>query len=128
MKNLVDKLTALTTTGELAGGTKVSGLAVLDGTASDEQKAIWGEAAKGADLVVNATPMGLHPGEPSALPPSCFHAGQFVLDIVPTKEFPPTATAATDGLEFLVGQGAKSFEIWTGVTADRKAMLAAIRA
>ena len=135
VKNLVDKLTALTTTGELAGGTKVSGLAVLDGTASDEQKAIWGEAAKGADLVVNATPMGLHPGEPSALPPSCFHAGQFVLDIVPTKEFPPTATAAvkagataTDGLEFLVGQGAKSFEIWTGVTADRKAMLAAIRA
>ena len=135
VKNLVDKLTALTTTGELAGGTKVSGLAVLDGTASDEQKAIWGAAAKAADLVVNATPMGLHPGEPSALPPSCFHAGQFVLDIVPTKEFPPTATAAvkagataTDGLEFLVGQGAKSFEIWTGVTADRKAMLAAIRA
>ena len=135
VKNLVDKLTALTTTGELAGGMKVSGLAVLDGTASDEQKAIWGAAAKGADLVVNATPMGLHPGEPSALPPSCFHAGQFVLDIVPTKEFPPTATAAvkagataTDGLEFLVGQGAKSFEIWTGVTADRKAMLAAIRA
>ena len=72
--------------------------------------------------------------KPSALPPSCFHAGQFVLDIVPTKEFPPTAAAAvragataTDGLEFLVGQGAKSFEIWTGVTADRAAMLEAIR-
>ncbi len=114
--------------------TAVSGLPVLDGTASDAQKALWGEAAAAADLVVNATPMGLHPGEPSALPPSAFHPGQFVLDIVPTKTFPPTATAAkaagataTDGLEFLVGQGAKSFEIWTGVAADRSAMLAAIR-
>ena len=126
--NLVAKLQGL------GLGTAVSGLEVLDGTASDAQKAIWGEAAKEADLVVNATPMGLHPGEPSALPPDCFHPGQFVLDIVPTKDFPPTAAAsvkagatATDGLEFLVGQGAKSFEIWTGVTADRKAMLAAIR-
>ena len=126
--NLVAKLQGL------GLGTAVAGLEVLDGTASDAQKAIWGEAAKEADLVVNATPMGLHPGEPPALPPDCFHPGQFVLDIVPTKDFPPTAGAAvkagataTDGLEFLVGQGAKSFEIWTGVTADRKAMLAAIR-
>ena len=126
--NLVAKLQGL------GLGTAVSGLEVLDGTASDAQKAIWGEAAKEAALVVNATPMGLHPGEPPALPPDCFHPGQFVLDIVPTKDFPPTAAAAvkagataTDGLEFLVGQGAKSFEIWTGVTADRKAMLAAIR-
>jgi len=125
---LVEKLTAL------GLGTRVSGLDVLDGTASDAQKAVWGAAAEAADLIVNATPMGLHPGEPSALPPSCFHAGQFVLDIVPTKAFPPTAAAAvragataTDGLEFLVGQGAKSFEIWTGVTADRAAMLEAIR-
>ena len=126
--NLVAKLQGL------GLGTAVAGLEVLDGTASDAQKAIWGEAAKEANLVVNATPMGLHPGEPPALPPDCFHPGQFVLDIVPTKDFPPTAAAAvkagataTDGLEFLVGQGAKSFEIWTGVTADRKAMLAAIR-
>ncbi len=124
----VEKLTAL------GLGTRVSGLDVLDGTASDAQKAVWGAAAEAADLIVNATPMGLHPGEPSALPPSCFHAGQFVLDIVPTKAFPPTAAAAvragataTDGLEFLVGQGAKSFEIWTGVTADRATMLEAIR-
>lgn len=125
---LVEKLT------KLNRDTVVSGLKVLDGTASDEQKAIWGEAAKEADLIVNATPMGLHEGEPSALPPNSFHPGQFVLDIVPTKTFPPTAAAAvaagataTDGLEFLVGQGAKSFEIWTGVNADRKAMLEAIR-
>jgi shikimate 5-dehydrogenase len=32
-----------------------------------------------------------------------------------------------DGLDFLVGQGAKSFEIWTGIAADRNAMLEAVR-
>jgi len=34
---------------------------------------------------------------------------------------------ATDGLDFLVAQGAKSFEIWTGLHADRAAMRAACR-
>ena len=33
---------------------------------------------------------------------------------------------ATDGLDFLVGQGAKSFELWTGVAADRAAMRASL--
>lgn len=99
-----------------------------------ESRLAWGRAAEQATLVVNATPMGLHPGDPSALPETSFHPGQFVLDIVPTVTFPPTAAAAraagaeaTDGLEFLVGQGAKSFELWTGRTADRAAMLRAIR-
>ncbi len=86
------------------------------------------------DLVVNATPVGLKPDDPSVLPAEVFRKGQLVLDIIPTKKFPPTATAArlagataVDGLEFLVGQGAKSFEIWTGLRADRAAMLASIR-
>ena len=117
----------------LGHDTAVTGLPVLDGTPSDAQKVVWGEAAKEADLVVNATPMGLHPGEPSALPPACFHPGQFVLDIVPTVTFPPTAAAAraagataTDGLDFLVGQGAKSFELWTGREAPIDAMKRAL--
>lgn len=90
--------------------------------------------AREADLVVNATPVGLNPGDVCPLPVECFHPGQLVLDIIPTKEFPPMAAAAraagataVDGLEFLVGQGAKSFEIWTGMSADRAAMLAALR-
>jgi len=113
---------------------EVERLGVPEDAGLSGRKAAWGEAASAADLVVNATPMGLHPGEPPALPAECFRPGQFVLDIVPTRETPPTAVAAAsagatavDGLEFLVGQGAKSFEIWTGLAADRKAMLAAIR-
>ncbi len=91
-------------------------------------------AVREADLIVNATPVGLKPEDPSVLPETAFRPGQFVLDIIPTRHFPPTAAAArragaiaVDGLEFLVGQGAKSFELWTGLRADRRAMLEALR-
>jgi shikimate dehydrogenase len=100
----------------------------------NQMKSLWSKAASDADLVVNATPIGLHEGDSSALSEEAFHEGQFVLDIVPTKKFPPTAALAKskgaiamDGLDFLVGQGAKSFEIWTGIAADRNAMLEAVR-
>ena len=42
-----------------------------------------------------------------------------------TLEFDDGATVFSR--HFLVGQGAKSFEIWTGMSADRAAMLAALR-
>ena len=120
VSSLAEKLNALGT------GTQVTTLT---------DKTTWPAAAAQAEIVVNATPLGLHPGEPSALPPEAFHPGQFVLDIVPTATLPPTAAVAkaagadaTDGLEFLVGQGAKSFELWTGVNADRAAMLRSLRA
>ena len=109
----------------IPGGTIV---AALPGRAS------WADAANEADLVVNATPAGLREGDESALPAEAFRPGQFVLDIVPTKRFPPTAALAekmgaeaVDGLEFLVAQGAESFKIWTGLEADREAMLRAAR-
>lgn len=91
----------------------------------------WESEAARADIVVNATPVGLKEGDASLVPATVFHRGQFVLDLIPTRAFPPTATAARQagaeavgGLEFLVAQGAKSFEIWTGIKADREAMLA----
>ena len=104
------------------------------GATPEETAAAWAAAAARADLVVNATPLGLKEGDPSALPASAFRKGQLVLDIIPTKRFPPTAALARemgaeamDGLEFLARQGAKSFEIWTGVAADFAAMLRAAR-
>ncbi len=90
--------------------------------------------AREADLIVNATPVGLKEGDSPLLPKEVFRPGQVVLDIIPTRAFPPTAAAARaagataiGGLEFLVGQGAKAFELWTGLPADRAAMLAAVR-
>ena len=90
--------------------------------------------ARDADLVVNATPLGLKPDDASPLSAAAFRPGQFAFDIIPTKAQPPMAKAAAaagatalDGLEFLVGQGAKSFELWTGRAADRAVMMASLR-
>ncbi len=91
------------------------------------------ELAREADLIVNATPVGLKKGDSPLLPAEVFRPGQAVLDIIPTRELPPTAAAAQTagataigGLEFLVGQGAKAFELWTGISANRSSMLAAL--
>jgi shikimate dehydrogenase len=90
-------------------------------------------AAPEADLVVNASPVGLyddaHPVALDALP-----SGAALLDLV----YRPGVTAwvraararghrAADGLAMLVEQGALAFERWFGVRADREAMRAALR-
>ncbi len=92
-------------------------------------------AMRAADIIVNATPVGLKPGDGSVLQAECFRPGQFVLDIIPTRTLPPTAALAracgadaAGGLEFLVEQGARAFEIWTGLRADRAAMATALEA
>ena len=87
------------------------------------------KSAYTCDIVVNATPVGLKEGDVSLLPRDAFRPGQFVLDIIPTRALPPMASIARSagavscgGLNFLVAQGAKSFEIWTGLKADVMAM------
>jgi shikimate dehydrogenase len=74
----------------------------------------------GADLIVNATPLGMN-GEPPPFPTGALHADQFVYDTVyhPT-ETPLLAGAqaqgarAVNGLSMLVHQAALAFEHWTG--------------
>ncbi len=90
------------------------------------------EAVRGADLVVNATPVGLLD---NAMPidPSVLDAGTAVLDLV----YRPGGTAwvrsararglmASDGTTMLVEQGALAFERWFGLFADRRAMREAL--
>lgn len=95
---------------------------------------VWKEHSLEADLIVNATPVGLGDNDEPLLKSDAFRPGQFVLDMIPTRRFPPTASQAFKagakafgGLEFLVSQGAKSFEIWTGLKADKNAMLQSVR-
>lgn len=91
------------------------------------------DAMAGADLVVNATPLGLDgsamPVGPDRLPP-----GADVLDLV----YRPGETAwvrasracghrSADGLAMLVEQGALAFERWFGILPDRAAMWASVR-
>lgn len=85
----------------------------------------------GADLIVNATPIGMaaHPGTP--VDPALLPGGIRVADIV----YRPAETALLDaarargirtmsGLGMAMHQAADAFEIFTGERADRTAMLA----
>jgi shikimate dehydrogenase len=73
-----------------------------------------------ADLVVNATPLGMRTGDPSPVPVEWLRKGQVVLDMVygtpaPTALVTGARSAgatALDGLGMLVAQGATSVDIW----------------
>ncbi|MDD5679238.1 MAG: shikimate dehydrogenase [Kiritimatiellae bacterium] len=90
----------------------------------------WRRACREAELVVHATPIGMHAGEPSVLPPEAFRSGQQVFDLI--YMFPETVlmraasaagARAANGLGMLMHQGALSFSIWTG----REAPVAVMR-
>ena len=87
---------------------------------------------QGADLLVNATPVGLNAGE-SPIPPSVLSSGLAVFDLVYRKggtRLVKTAQAlgcrAIDGREMLLFQGMKAFEIFTGKKAPEKVMRTAV--
>jgi shikimate dehydrogenase len=97
--------------------------------------AVSGEIAaiEGADLVVNATPLGLD-GALMPVAPSAISAGTAVLDLSYRRGRTPWVHAcrtrglrADDGLPMLVEQGALAFERWFGVEPDREAMWRALR-
>ncbi len=93
----------------------------------------WAREAPGADLVVQATPVGMRPGESSLLPPSAFRPGQHAYDLIymyPRTPFMEAAEAAgaraANGLGMLLHQGARAFEIWTGTRPPVAVMRAAL--
>ena len=85
------------------------------------------EAVAQADLVVNATSLGLHEGDPLPLSPDLLRPGQLVYDIV-THETALHRTAlehgctASTGQGMLLWQGVIAFERWFGSTPDVEAM------
>lgn len=86
------------------------------------------DAVRNADLVINATPIGLSSDEhPIAVELLAPHAA--VLDLVYRAGETPWVLAcrarghrAEDGLRMLVEQGAAAFECWFGAAPDRDAM------
>ena len=87
------------------------------------------------DLVVNATSLGLKPGDPSPLDAQRFACAQAaaVYDLI----YRPAETAllqaaraagcrTANGLGMLLHQGAKAFEIWTGQAAPVNVMRQAL--
>lgn len=91
------------------------------------------EAAHASQLIIQSTPVGMKPTDPSLLGPEAFHSGQKVYDLV--YMYPETAllrTARTagaqiaNGLGMLLHQGARAFQIWTNTEADVVAMRKAL--
>ncbi|HEX2779071.1 MAG TPA: hypothetical protein VHM30_06215 [Gemmatimonadaceae bacterium] len=91
-------------------------------------------ALAGAELVVNATPLGLDHADPFPTAPEQIPADASVLDLVYRRDETRWVRAArsagrraADGLTMLIEQGALSFECWFGVPPDRDAMRRAVR-
>lgn len=95
------------------------------------------ETVRAADLVVNATPVGMRPEDDSPIPVQWVGPGQVVYDMIYGR---PTALVrgargqgalALDGLGMLVAQGATAVDIWNEskqIRASRATMRAAAEA
>ncbi|WP_419920519.1 shikimate dehydrogenase [Candidatus Poriferisodalis sp.] len=103
-----------------AGG----GGAVVVGTAA---------AAGSADLVVNATSLGMSAGDPLPLEASLLTEGQVVVDLIYQPERTPLLEAAAaagattlNGVGMLLFQAAEQFRMWTGHEAPVDVMASAV--
>ncbi len=83
----------------------------------------WADRVSAADVVVNATPVGMD-GHSCPVPAGALRSGQTVVDLVyEPLETPLLAAAraagadAVDGLGMLVHQAARAFEQFTGIEA-----------
>ncbi len=107
-------------------------LAGAVGVVVDRGSDVLAEVVAGADLVVNATPVGmLGSGNsgPSPVPPHLLRPGQVVADLVYAPRPTPWLAAARargattlDGLGMLVHQAAAQVAWWTGLEAPVEAM------
>lgn len=88
-------------------------------------------ALASAELVLQCTSLGLHEGDAMPVPPEWIPAHTPVFDFVYTpSEFKNRLAAqgnhVSNGLEMLLQQGCKSFELWTGQPAPVEAMRKAL--
>ncbi len=93
----------------------------------------WAAAAGSADLVIQATPIGMKPDDKPLLSSNAFHEGQMLFDLIYMypetgimKEALSANAKAANGLGMLLHQGARSFTIWTGRDPDIAAMRTAL--
>jgi shikimate dehydrogenase len=78
-----------------------------------------------ADIIINCTPVGMHPKEDSSLvPPGLFRRGQAVFDVVYTpletkllREAASKGCIVISGVEMFINQAVLQFEKFTGATA-----------
>ncbi len=95
----------------------------------------WTRSAREAELLVQATPVGMKPTDEPLLGAEAFGAGQMLLDLIymyPQTGLMTVAREAgakvANGLGMLLHQGVRSFEIWTGKTPPVDRMREALEA
>ncbi len=89
------------------------------------------EAIHSADILVNATPVGMMPNiDASPIPAEALHPDLLVFDLVYNPERTRLITEAETvgartlgGLSMLVYQGAEAFHLWTGQKASETLMM-----
>ncbi|MFH1245118.1 MAG: shikimate dehydrogenase [Candidatus Omnitrophota bacterium] len=87
------------------------------------------------DLLVNATPCGMHKGDPLLINPDKLHKRLFVYDLIYNPGETPLLSEAKrrkcagifNGLGMLLYQGALAFKIWLEVEAPIKVMEQALK-
>jgi len=88
---------------------------------------------RAGDLAVNASPLGMHEGDPLPMPAASFRPGQVVYDVVYNpaetvllKAARSAGAKAVNGLGMLLYQGVLAYEIWTGRTPPAEIMRRAL--
>lgn len=91
-------------------------------------------SSRAADVVVQATPVGMKSTDAPLLGPEAFRAGQYAFDLIymyPETVFMKQArlggAQTANGLGMLLHQGARAFSIWTGREPDVEAMRSALQ-
>lgn len=85
-----------------------------------------------SQLLVNATPRGMKDSDPAAVNPDFLHRGLCVFDLVYNRDTKLLRAArqkgikAAGGLNMLLYQGARAFELWTGKRAPIEVMKKAL--
>ena len=91
------------------------------------------DALAGVELFVDATPLGMHDGDPVSIDPTRLRPETLVVDLVYNR--PETALLAQakargcrilNGLGMLLFQGVEAFELWTGREAPVDVMRRAL--
>ncbi|MDD5131683.1 MAG: shikimate dehydrogenase [bacterium] len=92
------------------------------------------QAIKEADILINATPIGMRSTDPSVVDPILLTKKLFIYDIIYNCETALLKAAkrkkikCANGMGMLVNQGAISFELWTGKKAPIAVMRKALSA
>lgn len=91
------------------------------------------EAVRDADLIVNATPLGMSPADALPLETLMLRSGQVVVDLIYRPERTPLLEAALaagadtlNGVGMLLFQAAEQFKLWTQLEAPIEAMASAV--